>query len=233
MKTSLFILGLTLTLSAIGQQHTISINYIPSTTYFGKQSESFRHPYFASRKGDRTLKSSANVLYNYRLRSGLSFGAGLEYSQQGQNINFNADSALPSSNRQILKAELNYLRIPFTVGYSIFKIRTSELHIYSGVSLGIAIKRKDNYQDIIIERILLPPARDRYKSLDWAVPVGINFKQELTSKLFANFSGEYLLGLTNAFSENAASKFGVLSQFDNSRQSRLALHIGIGFNLAK
>ncbi|CAN5190820.1 hypothetical protein BH20BAC1_BH20BAC1_23380 [soil metagenome] len=233
MKTILGILGLTLTLSAIGQQHSISINYIPSTTYFGKQSENFRHHYFASRKGDRTFNSAANILYNYRLLSGLSFGAGLEYSQQGQNINFNADSAFPSSNRQILKAELNYLRIPFTIGYSIFKIKTSEFNIYSGVSLGIAIKRKDNYQDIILERILLPPARDRYKSLDWAVPVGINYTKELTSKLFANFSGEYLIGLTNAFSENAASKFGVLSEFDNSRQSRLALNIGIGFNPAK
>ena len=75
--------------------------------------------------------------------------------------------------------------------------------------------------------------RKRYKNKDWAIPVGINYEKELTSKVFADFGLEYLLGLTNAFSENGTSKFGVLSEFDNSKQSRLALNIGIGFRLTK
>src|ERR1035437_3888478 len=219
MKLYLFISCLFLTVSAIGQKHSISINYRPSLTYFGKQSQSFHNYYFASRKGSQTFNSSGNILYSYKLSSRLSFTTGLEYSQQGQNINFNADSAFPSI-RKILKIELNYFRIPVTINYSIFKMTKSELNIYSGISLGIASKRKDNYQNIILEDILLPPAEKRYKKKDWAIPIGINYKKELTSKVFANFGFEYLLGLTNAFSENGASKFGVLSEFDNSNQSR-------------
>jgi len=88
----------------------------------------------------------------------------LEYSQQGQKINFNADSAFPSSNRKILRIELNYLRIPVTIQYSLFKATKSELSIHAGVSFGAAIKRKDNYQDIILEDILLPPAEKDIKS---------------------------------------------------------------------
>ncbi len=65
------------------------------------------------------------------------------------------------------------------------------------------------------------------------MPTGINYQKELTSKVFANFGIEYLLGLTNAFSENGGSKFGVLSEFDNSKQSRLSFNIGIGFSLTK
>jgi len=233
MKANLFILCLILTVSAIGQKQSILINYKPSLTYFGKQSQSFHNYYFASRKGDQTFNSSVNILYNYKLSPRISFGTGLEYSQQGQNINFNADSAFPSVNRQILKIELNYLRIPFTINYSILKMKKSELNIYSGISLGLAIKRKDNYQNIILENILLPPAEKRYKNKDWAIPIGVNYKKELTTKVFANFGCEYLLGLTNAFTENGASKFGVLSEFDNSKQNRLALNIGLGFSLTK
>jgi hypothetical protein len=231
MKACLCIVCLFLSVSAIGQKHSISINYKPSLTYFGKQSQSFNNFYFASRKGDPTFNSSGNFLYSYKLSSTISFTTGLEYSQQGQNINFNADSAFPGNNRQILKIELNYFRIPFIINYSIFKMKKSELNIYSGISLGIVSKRKDNYQDIILERVLLSPAEKRYKNKDWAIPIGINYKKELTSKVFANFGFEYLFGLTNAFSENGASKFGVLSEFDNSKQSRLALNIGIGFSL--
>lgn len=108
MKANLFILCLILTVSAIGQKHRIYINYKPSFTYFGKQSQSFHNYYFTSRKGDQTFNSSVNILYNYKLSPGISFATGLEYSQQGQNVNFNADSAFPSHNRQILKIELNY-----------------------------------------------------------------------------------------------------------------------------
>lgn len=233
MKPYLFISCLFLTVSSIGQKHTVSINYKPSLTYFGKQSQSFHNYYFASRKGDATFNSSVNVLYSYKLSSRLSFTTGLEYSQQGQNINFNADSAFPSSNRKILKTELNYFRIPVIVSYSIFKMTKSELNIYSGINLGFATKRKDNYQDIILEYILLPPAQKRYKNKDRAIPIGINYKKELTPKVFANFGCEYLFGLTNAFSEDGTSKFGVLSEFDNSKQSRLALNIGISFSLTK
>jgi|GEM_PF-2566436 len=233
MKSYVLISSLLITLSAIGQKHSIIINYKPSFTYFGKQSQSFQNYYFASRKGDQTFNNSANILYAYKLSSRISFTTGLEYSQQGQNINFNADSAFPSVNRQILKIELNYLRIPLTVNYSILKMKKSELNIYSGITLGFAIKRKDNYQNIILEDILLPPAEKRYKNKDWAIPIGVNYKKGLTSKVFANLGCEYLIGLTNAFSENGASKFGVLSEFDNSKQNRLALNIGIGFSLTK
>ncbi len=233
MKSYLFISCLFLSVSSIGQGQSISINYKPSFTYFGKQSQNFHNYYFSSRKGNQTFNSSANILYSYNLSSRLSLATGLEYSQQGQNINFNADSAFPSNNRKILRIEHSYLRIPLTVNYSIFKIKKSELNIYSGISLGMAIKRKDNYQDIIREYILLSSAEKRYKTTDLAIPIGLNYKKELTSKIFANFGCEYLLGLTNAFSENGAPKFGVLSEFDNSKHNRVALNIGIGISLTK
>ena len=235
MKANLFIFCLILTVSAIGQKQSIYINYKPSFTYFGKQSQSFHNYYFASRKGDQTFNNSVNVLYNYKLSSRICFGTGLEYSQQGQNVNFNADSALPSNNRQILKIDLNYFRIPFTINYTIFKMKNSELNIYSGISFGMATKCKDNYQDIIVQReyINLPPSVKRYKKVDWAIPMGANYKKELTKKVFANFGIEYLVGLTDSFSENAFSKFGVLSEFENSKQSRLSLNIGIGVGLTK
>ncbi len=63
MKAYLFILCLFLAASSIGQKHVISINYKPSLTYFGKQSQSFKNSYFASRKGQETFYSSANILY--------------------------------------------------------------------------------------------------------------------------------------------------------------------------
>ena len=233
MNSYPIILCLFVTVSAIGQKQNISINYKPSLTYFGKQSQTFDNYYFASRKGDQTFNSSVNIFYSYKVSSRLSLTTGLEYSEQGQNINFNADSVFPSNTRKILEIELNYFRIPFTINYSILKETKSELNIYSGISFGIASKQRDNYQDIILERILLPPAEKRYKNKDWGIPIGINYKSELTSKVFVNFGCEYLVGLTNTFSENGASKFGVLSEFDNSRQSRLALNIGIGFSLTK
>ena len=233
MKVYLFTLCLFLTAFTFGQKHSISINYKPSLTYFGKQSQNFDNFYFVSRRGDQTFNSSINISYRYQFYSTISLAIGLEYSQQGQNINFNADSAFPSYTRQILKIELNYLRIPFTVNCSVFKMNKSELSIYSGISLGLAVKCQDNYQDIIIERILLPPAEKRYKNKDWAIPIGVNYKKELTSKAFMNVGAEFLLGLTNAFSENAASKFGVLSEFNNSKQNRFALNVGLGFRLTK
>jgi len=224
---------LLLTISSFGQKSSITINYKPSLTSFGQQSQSFQHYYFASRKGDPTFNNTINVLYNHQLSSRVVLMTGLEYSQQGQNINFNADSAFPSSNRKILKVQLNYLRLPLTVGYSIYKTTNSNLNIYSGVSLGIAIKRRDNYQDIIIEDILLPPANKRYKNTDWAIPIGIQYKKELTPLIYINVGGEYLLGLTNSFTNSGSSKFGVLSEFKNSRQNRLAISFGVGINLTK
>ncbi len=115
MKACLFMLCFFLTTSSFGQKHSISINYKPSFTYFGKQSQSFHDNYFISRKGDQTFNNAASILYTYKFSSTVSFSTGLEYSQQGQNINFNADSALPSNTRRILKIKLNYLRIPVTV----------------------------------------------------------------------------------------------------------------------
>ncbi len=234
MKVYLLIMCLFSSVFAVGQKQNISINYKPSLTYFGKQSQSFHDYYFASRKGDKTFNNSASVLYTYKLFSTVSFTTGIEYSQQGQNINFNADSAFPSYNRKIFKIELSYFRIPFTVNYSILKIKKSELDIYAGISLGMATKRKDNYLDILIQReyIGLPPSVKRYKNADWAIPIGATYKKKLTKKVSANFGIEYLIGLTDAFSENPSSKYGVLSEFDNSRQSRLSLNIGISFSLA-
>ncbi len=106
MKIFLFTSCMFLTVFSFGQKHSVSINYKPSLTYFGKQSQPFNHYYFASRKGDQTFNSSANILYTYNLSSRLSVTSGVEYSQQGQNINFNADSAFPSTNRQMLEIEL-------------------------------------------------------------------------------------------------------------------------------
>ena len=55
----------------------------------------------------------------------------------------------------------------------------------------------------------------------------------MTKNTNAILGVEYLVGLTNSFTENGASKFGVLSEFDNSKQKRLSINIGIGFNLTK
>ncbi len=209
----------------------MSINYKPSLTYFGKQSQNFQHPYFSSRRGKHTFKNTANILYKHTLSSRVNFTTGIEYSQQGQRINFNADSA-SGNNMQILKLELNYFRIPFTIGYSIWRTTISDLQIYSGISFGLVAKRKDNYQDLILERINLPTAEERYRNHDWAVPLGINYKRELTSSFSFSIGVEFLFGLTNAFSENAGSKFGVLSEFKNSKQRRLALNTGFCYNIA-
>ena len=233
MKACFLVAFLFLTAPAIGQQHSISVNYKPSLTYFGKQSQTFRHSHFASRKGDQTFNNAVNVLYDHRLSRKIGFTTGIEYAQLGQDINFNADSVAPRNNRKILHIELNYLRIPLTINYSILQRKNAELILYSGVSFGLAIERKDNYQYIILENILLPPAEKRYKEKDWAIPIGLNYKKELTANIFANMGFEYLVGVTDAFSEESFSKFGVLSQFENSKQKRLALQFGLGFHLAK
>jgi hypothetical protein len=158
MKAFLFSSCLVLSAFTFGQKHSISMSYKPSLTCFGKQSQNFDNYYFTSRKGNQTFNNSFNILYRYRIFSELSVVTGLEYSQQGQKINFNADSAFPSAKRQVLKIELNYLGIPFTINYAVLKGKKSELNIYSGISLGIAVKRKDNYQALILEDILLPTA---------------------------------------------------------------------------
>lgn len=96
----------------------------------------------------------------------------------------------------------------------------------------LAIKRKDN-QDIILEDILLPSAEKRFINTDLAIPIGFTYKRELTSKIFVNVGCEYLLGLRNAFSKIGASGYGILTVFNNSKQNRIALNIGIGINLTK
>jgi hypothetical protein len=43
-----------------------------------------------------------------------------------------------------------------------------------------------------------------------------------------------LVGLTNTFTKNVTSEYiGALSEFDNSKQKRLSINIGIGFNLPR
>lgn len=229
MKKLLLSISFLVSLSSFGQNHSISINYKPSITYFGKQKQDFDNSYFDSRNGKSTFHSTFDILYNYQLTSTFSLSTGFQYSEQGQNI------ALKSSlvDNRIFSTELNYIRIPLTLSYGFISSSKNKMSFYSGLNVGFVVKRMDNYQNVILEDILLPPAEKRYKSQDWTIPIGINYKKELTPKVFANFGAEYLIGLTNAFSENSASKFGVLSEFDNSRQSRLALNIGIGFNLRK
>lgn len=233
MKSFIIINCILFSLSTNGQKHKITINYKPSLTYLGKQNQSFENYYFRARKGNNTFNNSVNVLYSYEISSKINLTTGLEFSNQGQNINFKINSVIPENNDVVFWTQLKYFRIPLTFGYSIFKMKKSQLNIHSGLSLGIATRRKDNYQNIILEDILLPPADKRYKNQDWAIPVGVNYQRVLTKNTNAILGVEYLVGLTNSFTENGASKFGVLSEFDNSKQKRLSINIGIGFNLTK
>jgi Outer membrane protein beta-barrel domain len=215
--------------SATGQKHCISVNYKPSLSYFGKQNQDFGTHYFSSRSGNRTYGTAADILYGYSIFRNVSVTTGAEYSQQGQNINFNLSSGVTDYTSILFKTELNYLRIPLIINYSLLKNKKNELSIYSGASLGIVTKRKDNYQDIILENILLPTAEKRYKDKDWAIPIGINYRRVVKAGIFVSLGAEYMHGLTDAFSKKSFSKFGVLSQFDNSKQNRLSLSLGGGF----
>ena len=218
-----------LSLASFGQKHSISINYKPSISYFSEQNQSFDNSYFESRNGKNTFRSAINILYNYRLTSKFSLSSGIEYSEQGQNINLTSSWI----GDRTFTTELNYLRVPLTLSYDVKFSAKNKLSFYSGLSLGFVIKRKDNYQNVIIEDILLPPAKKRYKYNDWAIPFGMAFQKNISKVIFANLGAEYLLGLTNSFSENSASKFGALSEFSNSKQSRASLNIGIGIWLTK
>ena len=229
MKYQILLLCFLTSLPSFGQKHSISINYKPSITYFGKQKQSFNNSYFDSRNGNNTLHSTINILYNYQLISKFSLSTGLEYSEQGQNINLKSKLV----GDRIFTTELNYIRIPFILNYDFVSTTINKLRIYSGVNIGFVVKRKDNYQNVILEYILLPTAEKRYKKNDWAMPLGINFKRNFSKILFANFGVEYLIGLTNSFSELSLSKFGVLSEFTNSKQSRASVNIGLGIRLTK
>ena len=233
MKAILIFSCLLCSITSNGQKHRISINYKPSLTYLGKQTQGFDNFYFDSRSGNKTFNSTANILYSYTFLSKFNVTTGVEFSQQGQNINFKTNSVIPENNNIIFKTRLNYIRIPITIGYSILKGEKDELNINTGVSLGFVTKRVDNYQDIILQDILLPRAEKRYKDKDLAIPIGVNYHRILTKQFSAIFGFEYLVGLTNSFNENGASKFGVLSEFDNSKQKRLSVNFGIGFNLTK
>jgi len=233
MKAILIFNCLLCSIISSGQKHSISINYKPSLTYLGKQRQGFDNFYFDSRKGNMSFNSSANILYSCTFSSKFNITTGLEFSQQGQNINFKTNSVLPENNNVIFRTQLNYIRIPITIGYSIVKGVKDELTVNTGLSLGFVTKRVDNYQDIILEDILLPRAEKRYKDKDLAIPIGINYHRVLTKKITSIFGVEYLSGLTNSFNENGASKFGVLSEFKNSKQNRLSMNIGIGINLSK
>lgn len=229
MKLLLLPICLLLSLSSFGQKHSISINYKPCFTYFGKQKQSFDNSFFESSNGKNTFHNTIDILYNYQLTSKFSLSTGLEYSEQGQNIGLK----LSLVGDRIYTTELNYFRIPLTLSYDFISSAKNKLSFYSGLNVGFVVKRKDNYQNVILEDILLPPSEKRYKSNDWAIPLGIIFQKNISKTLFANFGVEYLLGLTNSFSELSSSKFGVLSEFANSRQSRASLNIGIGIKLTK
>lgn len=218
---------------AFAQKHSISVSYKPSLTYLGKQTQSFNHTYIYSRSGNTTFNNAASILYKLKTAARIKIGAGLEFSQQGQNIKFKIENPVPENTTIIYTTELNYFRIPLTIDYSILHRKNSDLSLYTGLNTGFAIKRKDNYNDIIFEAILLPPAEKRYKKIDVAIPVGFNFQRRLNDLLFANLGFEYMFGLTNSFSNDSSSKFGVLSEFKNSKQNRMSLIFGVGFNFGK
>jgi hypothetical protein len=229
MKKLLLPICSLVSLSSFGQKHSISINYKPSISYFGKQKQGFDNSYFDSRNGKSTFHNTIDILYNYQLTSKFSLSTGFQYSEQGQNIGLK--SSLVGD--RIFTTELNYVRIPLTLSYDFISSSKHKLSFYSGLNVGFVTKRNDNYQNVILEDILLPPAEKRYKSNDWAIPFGIIFQKNISKAFFANLGAEYLLGLTNSFSELSSSKFGVLSEFDNSKQSRASINIGIGIRLTK
>lgn len=233
MKINILLFFLLLTIIAFGQTHSISVNYMPSFTNLGKQTQSFNNYYFISRNGKTTFNDAANVLYKFQATSKIGIGIGLEFSQQGQNIEFETNGAIPENKSKTFTTELNYLRIPLTLNYSIIKFNKNDLIIYSGLNVGFATKRKDNYNDIILEAILLPPADKRYKDKDLAIPIGIKFQRKLCKSVYANLGFEHMFGLTNSFSNNGSSRFGVLSEFKNSKQNRTSMNVGLGINLTK
>jgi hypothetical protein len=233
MKIIFLLFSLFTTINLFGQAHSISVNYLPSITTFGKQKQSFNHYHFKSRNGKTTFNSAANVLYKFQATPKIGIGMGLEFSPQGQNIQFETNSAIVESKGNTYSTELNYFRIPLTVNYAIVNRNKNKLIVYSGLNVGFATKRKDNYNDIIFEAILLAPAEERYKDNDFAIPVGINLQRKLCNKIFASFSFEQMFGITNSFSDNSFSRFGVLSEFKNSKQNRTSLNIGLGINLTK
>lgn len=229
MKQLLIPICILVSLPAFAQKHSISINYKPGLSYFGKQKEQFdlSNSHFQSRDGNSTFRNSVNILYSYRIASKFTLSTGVEYAEQGQNIDFNAGA------ERVYKVELNYWRIPLTLSYDLFSFRQNKLSIYSGVSIGFAAKKNDNYQYIITENILLPPAEKRYKDKDWAIPLGINLQKNLSKMMFVKFGAEYMFGLTNAFSDFSGSRIAELSQFAHSKQSRASLNIGVGIRLPK
>lgn len=231
---NVFILGcLLFSLTAIGQKHSILINYKPSLTFFGKQSQNFTNHYFAKRGESGTFNNAFNFLYQHKISKRINLTSGIEYAQQGQRIDFKLNNTMPENYTVQYKISLDYFRIPLTIDYTVFSKGNFSFNIYSGLSLGFAVKREDNYQDIIFEQILLPSANKRFKKVDLELPLGINSKKYLGKNIFGNFGLEYMFGLTNSFKDDGASKFGVLSQFKNSKQSRLAVNFGIGFDLGK
>ena len=233
MKIIILLLSLFITRISLGQKHSISVNYLPSITTLGKQNQSFDHYYFNSRNGVTTLNTAASLHYNLQACSTIGFGLGLEFSSQGQDIKFMTNSNIPENNYQTFSTQLNYFRIPLTVNYAVVNHKKNIVRIYSGLNLGFAIERNDNYNDIIQESILLPPANKRYKDKDWAIPIGVNLQHTLCNNIFASIGFEQMFGLTNSFSDIGSSRFGVLSEFKNSKQNRTSINIGVGINLTK
>lgn len=228
----LFIL-LAMPYAALAQRQSLSIAYKPSMTFLGKQSQKFRNYYFSSREGKTTVRSSVAVLYYFPVEEKFGISAGLEYAQQGQQVNFKADSAWPTYNHVQLNITLNYLRIPLLFSYELLHHGNSGLQLFTGVNVGIAVKKEDNYQNIILEDILLPPANKRYQDVDVAIPVGINYCVRFSKKMYGHLGASYSFGLVDAFNKTGAARFGVLSEFDNSKQSSLSLNAGLGINFYK
>jgi hypothetical protein len=226
MKQLLLSVCLLAGLSAWAQKQGIAINYKPGLTWFGPQTQTFQEASFESAKGSTTFHSAVDIVYQYRVMPKVWLSAGVQYSMQGQSVAFTSAMA-----NRTYTMQLNYLRIPVTVGYHFITRPTYALGFYTGINLGFAVTRKDNYQEVILEKILLPKAETRYNSKDWAISLGITYRKNISKTFFANAGVEYLLGLTNTLSEKP--QFGVLQQFGHSRQSRLAGNFGLGVWLGK
>jgi hypothetical protein len=120
------------------------------------------------------------------------------------------------------------------VSYNFLQKNTSTLQAYTGVSVGFATQRKDNFTDVKIEGPAYDENADegRYSKTDFAIPLGLNYKNNLNSKIYLRIGVEYLLGLTNTSSDFGKISFPATEQQEHSRQSRLALNLGLGFALA-
>jgi hypothetical protein len=221
MKQLFLFVCLLISYTSFGQKHSISIHHKPGYTFIGNQNQIINFSWYGSRSGMNTFNNTINLLYNYQSTSKLSFSTGIEYAEQGQNVGL----VYRGGTRTTLEAELNYLRIPVILSYDCISTSEYKLIFYSGVNFGFTVKKEDNYQDIFLADVLISPVNDRYKSTDWAIPLGITYQKNISKIFFANFGAEYLLGLTDV------SKFGIFSMLNHSRSGRATINFGFGIRL--